>query len=103
MNTRRAALYLAGRFHEAIRILSKASKGGGESFPQDWTFLALAHHRLGHRAEALRWLDRFRTYRANENSNSVWNGLEIRLLRSESEAELLHDAGFPVHPFASPL
>ena len=64
LDTLGAALYRAGRFEESIRRLEEnIRERGGKSLPQDWVFLALAHHQLGHRAEALRWLDRFRTYK----------------------------------------
>ena len=70
------------------------------ALPQDWVFLALAHHQLGHRPEALRWLDRFRTYKPNEKPDAFWNELEIRLLRREAEALVLYDPIFPREPFA---
>ena len=48
-----AALYRAGRFAEAIRTLEESHRGRGDGGdPQGFAFLALAHHRLGHRAEA---------------------------------------------------
>ncbi len=49
-------MYRSGRFEEGIRL-----RGGG-SVPADWPFLAMAHHRLGHRDEARRWLDRLRNH-----------------------------------------
>ncbi len=101
MNTLGAALYRAGRFEESIRWLEEGIRNrGGKSLPQDWAFLALAYHQLGHRAEALRWLDRFRTDRAEPNPNAFWNALEIRLLRGEAESVLLYDPVFPSDPFA---
>ena len=100
LNTLGAALYRAGRFEESIRRLEEGiQKQRGESAPQDWAFLALAHHQLGHRPEARRWLDRFRTYRANQNAGAFWNELEIRLLRREAEALILYDPIFPRDPF----
>ena len=82
LNTLGAALYRAGRFEESIRRLEESIAGrNGESQPQDWVFLALAHHRLGHGAEARRWLDRFRAYRPIEKPYAFWSEQEIRLLR----------------------
>jgi len=96
-----AALYRARRFEESIRRLEEGIRQrGGESLPQDWVFLALAHHQLGHRPEALRWLDRFHTYKANEKPDAFWHELEIRLLRNEAEALILYDPIFPRNPFA---
>lgn len=101
MNTLGAALYRAGRFEESLHWLEEGiRKRGGESLPQDWAFLALAHHQLGHRAEALRWLEQFRSYQPIENPNAFWNEMEIRLLRSEAESVLLYDPVFPSDPFA---
>jgi len=100
LNTLGAALFRAGRFEESIRRLEEGiQRRGGESLPQDWVFLALAHHQLAHRPEALRWLDRFRTYRANEKPDAFWQELEIRLLRNEAEALILYDPIFPRDPF----
>ena len=58
LNTLGAALYRAGRFEDAIRRLDEGIQlKGGTSEPRDWVFLAMAHHRLGHRDEARRYLE----------------------------------------------
>jgi eukaryotic-like serine/threonine-protein kinase len=101
LNTLGAALYRAGRFSEAIHRLEEGIRQrGGESSPQDWVFLALAHHRLGQHAEAHAWLDRLRTYQPDRSDAAYWNELEIRLLRREAEAVILYDPIFPADPFA---
>jgi WD40 repeat protein/tetratricopeptide (TPR) repeat protein len=100
LNTLGAALYRAGRFQEAISRLEEGIRIGGESLPQDWTFLALAHFRLGHYAEARALFDQFRAYRPNESPERFWEELEIRLLRREAEAVILYDPIFPTDPFA---
>jgi hypothetical protein len=101
LNTLGAALYRAGRFQEAISRLEEGiRKRGGESSPQDWTFLALAHHQLRHHPEADAWLDRLRTYRPSESPDQYWNELEIRLLRRETEAVIRYDPIFPTDPLA---
>jgi predicted Zn-dependent protease len=102
MNTLGAALYRAGRYQEAISRLEEGIRTrAGEILPQDCVFLAMAHHQLGHDAEARRCLDRLRAHRPNENPNAFWNELEIRLLRSQVEALILYDPVFPADPFAS--
>jgi WD40 repeat protein/tetratricopeptide (TPR) repeat protein len=54
-----AALYRAGRFEEAIQQLNAAiAAQNGDGLFEDWLFLAMAHHRLGHAAEARQWLDK---------------------------------------------
>jgi tetratricopeptide (TPR) repeat protein len=101
LNTLGAALYRAGRFVEAERRLDEGiRKRNGVSLEADWVFLAMAHHRLGHHDEALRWLDRFRNRIPNLNPRAFWDELEIRLLRAEAEAVVLWDSVFPADPFA---
>jgi tetratricopeptide (TPR) repeat protein len=101
MNRLGAALYRAGRFADAIRQLDEGIRlKGGVSPPHHHAFLALAHHRLGHRDEARRWLDRLREQQPSTDSTQFWNELEIRLLRSEAEAVILYDPVFPADPFA---
>jgi tetratricopeptide (TPR) repeat protein len=101
LNTLGLALYRAGRYDEAIRRLEEGIRlRGGESRPEDWAFLAMAHHRLGHRDEARRWLDRLREYQPSANPAQFWDELQIRVLRSETEAVILYDPTFPDDPFA---
>ena len=101
LNTLGAALYRAGRFDEAIRRLEEGIQAPGRGgIPSDWPFLAMAHHRLGHRDEARRWLDRLREHQPSEDPDQFWDELEIRLLRSEAEAVVLYDPAFPDDPFA---
>jgi tetratricopeptide (TPR) repeat protein len=101
LNTLGAALYRAGRSEDAIRRLEEGGrlrKGADE--PLDWPFLAMAHHRLGHREEARRWLDRLHNRQASTDPNKFWEEMEFRLLRSEAEALILYDPVFPADPFA---
>ena len=80
-----AALYRAGRFAEAIRTLEESHRGRGDGGdPQGFAFLALAHHRLGHRAEASRWLDKLGAYRPKETGDLSWDDVEVRILRREA-------------------
>jgi len=59
LNTRGVVLYRAGQYAEAVTILDKSLKAGQGQFDGfDLFFLAMAHHRLGHREEARRCLDR---------------------------------------------
>jgi Flp pilus assembly protein TadD len=85
-----AALYRAGRFAEAIRTLEESHRGRDDgSDPQGFAFLAMAHDRLGHRAEARRWLDKLAAYRPKETGDLSWDDVEVRILRREAESLLL--------------
>jgi tetratricopeptide (TPR) repeat protein len=101
LSTLGAALYRAGRCDEAIRRLGEGNRlRGEEGLPSAWPFLAMAHHRLGHRDEARRWLDRLRARQPGTDRAQFWDELEIRLLGSEAEAMILYDPEFPDDPFA---
>jgi tetratricopeptide (TPR) repeat protein len=94
-----AALYRAGRFEEAIhRIDESLTMRGGRGGPLDWSYLAMAHARLGHHAEAWRWLETLRNHRPPEDLE-YWDIVEVRILRKEAEALFL-DSAFPAAPFA---
>jgi WD40 repeat protein/serine/threonine protein kinase len=93
------ALYRAGRYDEAIRRLQEAF-AQGRGGPADFAFLSMAHHRLGHREEALGSLDRLRKYQPVSAPDRFWYDHAIRLLRSEAEAVILYDPVFPDDPFA---
>ena len=72
-----------------------------------WFFLAMAHHRLGHREEAKKWLDKAvawteKTIREADQGTTYlpWNRrLTLKLLREEAEA-LLKSA--PASPSSKP-
>jgi hypothetical protein len=49
----------------------------------------MAHHRLGHRDEGKRWLDKLIASRANEASSSSWDDVAIGILRREAETLIL--------------
>jgi tetratricopeptide (TPR) repeat protein len=101
LNTLGATFYRAGRHVEALRRLDEAVQLQGEAGgPADWAFLAMAHHRLGHQAEARRWLDRLRGYLPVADPTLFWHEQVNRLLWSEAEAVVLYDPAFPDDPFA---
>jgi hypothetical protein len=62
----------------------QARDDGGD--PRTCAFLGMAHHRLGHRDEAERWLDKPTAYRPKEGSDFSWDDVEIRILRREAES-----------------
>jgi tetratricopeptide (TPR) repeat protein len=108
-----SALYRAGRYDDAAKRLTEASTSKPDerqtAMAYTWFFLAMTHHRLGHAAEARRWLEK--GIKATEealkppagppekSSNTAgpippsWNRkLTLRLLRREAE-ELIQGAG----------
>jgi len=100
INTLGVALYRAGRFDEAAKRLAESVRltgnGGG---PEDWAFLALAHHRLGDQATARRWLDRLRAWKPAGSPRSFWDDLQSEVVRREAVAVILLDPALPADPF----
>jgi tetratricopeptide (TPR) repeat protein len=101
LNTLGAALYRAARFEDAIRRLEEGIQlRNGISLPQNWVFLALAHHRLGHRDDARRYLEQLRSRQPSTHPNQFWDELDIHHLQSAAEAVIVYDPIFPADPFA---
>ena len=98
----RAALYRAGRFEDAIRRREEGIQlvNNGRSTPQDWGFLAMAHHHLGHRDLARDYLRRLGSRQPSTDTARCWDEIEVRLLQNEAEAVILCDPTFPADPFA---
>jgi hypothetical protein len=95
-----AVAYRSGRYNSAIFRLSDDNHRNGGLEPINCSFMAMAQHRVGHRDEARRWLDRLRNRQPNTDPNEFWNELAIRLMLSEAEAVILYDPIFPLDPFA---
>ena len=70
---------------------------GGNGNPQDWAFLAMAHHALGHHDDARRWLDKLTAWHPNANHAFSWEDVEVHILRREAEA-VVHSGLAPRHP-----
>jgi WD40 repeat protein len=89
VNTLGAALYRAGRIGEAIVQLDESVKAsGGVGVPQDWAFLAMAHHKKGNDDEARRWLEKLRSHRPDEKAGFSTDVVECRMFLREAEALL---------------
>jgi tetratricopeptide (TPR) repeat protein len=86
LNTLGATLYRAGRFEEAVKRLGDSVQAGkrGEA-PEDWAYLVMAHHRLGHGQEAHRWLEKLRAYKPPDVPGYFWHTVEVNILRREAE------------------
>ena len=98
------ALYRAGRFEEAVEWLTEADGRVREPVTPwsprpvyGWFFLAMSHHRLGHRSEAEEWLDKAVRWTADEipeldqdlRAPVSWEtGVMLNLLRDEARALL---------------
>jgi tetratricopeptide (TPR) repeat protein len=95
------ALYRAGRFDESVALLdtyAQSSESMGliskDSPAYAWFFLAMAHHRLGHRLQAAECLQKANTRRSEELSGgAAWNRqLTLKLLQDEAEKLLQDDS-----------
>jgi tetratricopeptide (TPR) repeat protein len=87
-NTLGTANYRIGDDKAAVAALEKAIslRSGGNSF--DWFFLAMAHWRLGNRAEARTWFDRAVKWMERNKPRDD----DLRRFRAEAEV-LLREAG----------
>jgi hypothetical protein len=103
-NTYGVALYRAGRYAEAIPMLEKSLAGGlGDLDGFDLYFLAMAHHRLGHREEARRCFDRALSWARGRKFFSAGYARELKMFRDEAQAVLAGPAGeLPDYVFAAP-
>ncbi|QDV37668.1 hypothetical protein [Tautonia plasticadhaerens] len=89
LNTRGALLYRAGRQEEAVGALREGmgfDPGGGVF--QDWLFLALAEHRLGHDDAAGEAALRARAALPGVEADAVWALAEVELLVAELDLAL---------------
>jgi eukaryotic-like serine/threonine-protein kinase len=97
-----AALYRASRFEEALHRLNESIQAlDGEGVPKGFAFLAMTHHRLGHRDEAQQWLDKLVASWPKEGFEFSWNDVEIRILRREAESLILRGRPSAPSPTAS--
>ncbi len=98
------ALYATGRFKEAIAILERSLAAGHIRIDSDDLFyLAMAHHRLGQRAEARAAFDRgVRWLREKRSVTASW-AAAFAARRAAAEAVLAGPAGeLPEDVFARP-
>jgi hypothetical protein len=97
-----AAIYRAGRHAEAVSLLETSVRSGRpDRRSWDWAFLAMAHYRLGHDAEARHWLDHFHDRTPSDPATfRSPDDLEDDLLGREAEAIVRLDPAFPDDPFA---
>ena len=93
LNTRGVVLYRARQFADAVTVLEKSLEAGKGRFDGfDLFFLAMAHHRLGHRAEARRCLDRAIDW-TSHRSLSAQYAKELAAFRAEAESVLAGPIG----------
>jgi len=118
LNAAGGIFYRAGRLEQAIERLTEADnliedpETASTSLPgcsfdievssaYTWFFLAMAHHELGHDAEAEKWFDKAiewtdKVLREHEQQTTrmTWNRrLTLKLFRREAESMLESDAG----------
>ena len=86
LNTLGVALYLGGNFLEAMRCPGKSLEVGEGQFDAfDLFFLAMAHHRLGHRTvaracyeRAVHWVERAKGAFQHATSAANWRAFVLR-------------------------
>jgi hypothetical protein len=89
LNTLGVALFRAGRFNEAVATLNKSlAAGDGQNDGFGLFFLAMAHHRLGHGAEARSCLDRAVGWLKAQKSLFGRDAEELATFRAEAESIL---------------
>jgi hypothetical protein len=89
LETYGAALYRAGRYQDAVAQLTSAvqKNGTGGSVWQQ-CFLAMAHQRLGHKAQARQWLHKAVQQIEKDKKPSWYEWVVYSLLRAEAEEVL---------------
>jgi hypothetical protein len=98
------AEFRARRCERAVEHATKSIDLGARwpAAPLNYPVLAMAHHVLGHRAEARRWLERAHGLGSADVLRSKaawWDRVEFLLLLREADATIL-DVTFPADPFA---
>jgi eukaryotic-like serine/threonine-protein kinase len=99
LNTLGVAQYRAGFMAEGLVTLTRVNDLNKEKVPSDLAFLAMAHQRLGHPAEARAMLDWLRDA-LRQGGPDINQAAENLAFLAEAEAVVLFDPIFPADPFA---
>ena len=89
LNTLGVVRYRAGQYNEAIGTLEESlAVGRRQSDAFDLFFLAMAHHRLGHRREAIGYVHRAVGWVRQQKNLGKQHSDELAAFRVEAEAVL---------------
>src|SRR5205807_2485677 len=84
-NTLGASQYRAGEWKDALVSLEEAMRLDSGGNARHWFLLAMAHHRLGNKPEALKWYRRAKDWTEKKAPKND----ELRRFRAEAEALLM--------------
>src|SRR5262249_53932058 len=100
-NTLGVARYRAGQLEQAIQALDRSRQLRREDDSYNTFFLAMAHRRLGHKAEAARWysqgVDWMKRWPPEEVPELVAFRAEAAEVLGVREGPLPKDTGGPTH------
>jgi hypothetical protein len=104
LNTMGVVEYRSCLYAEAVATLERSlAAGHGQDAGFDLFFLAMAHHRLGHRDVARGCLDRALRWLGEQKGLSAAHAKELSAFRAEAEAVLAGPPGeLPSDVFAPP-
>jgi serine/threonine protein kinase/WD40 repeat protein/tetratricopeptide (TPR) repeat protein len=88
-NTLGVALYRARRYSDAVTVLENSlAAGKGQFAAFDLYFLAMAHAKLGHAAEARDYFDRAEAWAAGQTTLSPTHAAEVKAFAAEAAGVL---------------
>ncbi len=104
LNTLGVVEFRAGQYPDSIATMERSLQAGpGQNDATNLFFMAMAHHQLGHRAQARDCYNRAVRWQATQKNLSAEGATDLAAFRAEAEAVLAGPAGeLPADLFAAP-